>query len=159
MDAARIRTGDNFIEVLLALAMAGLVFVTVTQVLLRYLTDQPLAWTEEFARFLFVWACFLGAAVGSRRGAHFAIGLLVDGLGGRTRTIARLVIQLVETAFYVGLAWSGWLVTRVASFQESSSLEIPMSIPYSAIPVCSAIMAWFTLHRAYRDFRSGDARC
>jgi TRAP-type C4-dicarboxylate transport system permease small subunit len=159
MDGVRTRVAGGPIEVLLAVCMAGLVVVTVAQVLLRYLTDQPLAWTEEFARFLFVWACFLGAAVGSRRGAHFAVGILVDSLRGRVQQAARLAIQLLEAAFYVGLAWSGWVVTRVAAFQHSSVLEVPMSIPYAALPVCSMLMCVFTLFRAYRAFRSGPVGC
>ncbi len=145
-------------DMLLALSMAGLVVIVVAQVLLRYLTDQPLAWTEECARFLFVWCCFLGAAAGARRGAHFAVDAVVNLLPGQVRTAVHLVLQLIEAAFYIALAWSGWLVTRIAGMQHSSALDIPMSLPYAAIPAGALLMALFTVLRAYHVTRVRTAR-
>ncbi len=123
MEVVSGRTVRGPIEIVLAAAVAGLVFVTVAQVLLRYLTDQPLAWTEEFARFLFVWTCFLGAVVGARRGTHFAIGIFVDALHGRTKTWVRLSVLLLEAAFYGGLAWSGLESVHGPSFRAVYDLS------------------------------------
>ena len=40
--------------------MLALVVVVFSQVALRYLTYQPLAWTEEVARYAFIWLSLLG---------------------------------------------------------------------------------------------------
>ena len=48
------------------------------QIGFRYALNAPLTWTEELARYLYVWACYLGAAVALRRRSHIAITLVAD---------------------------------------------------------------------------------
>jgi TRAP-type C4-dicarboxylate transport system permease small subunit len=45
----------------------------VLQVTFRYVLNAPLVWTEELARILYIWACYLGAPVALRRGNHVTI--------------------------------------------------------------------------------------
>jgi TRAP-type C4-dicarboxylate transport system permease small subunit len=68
---------DGILEWIVATAMAMLVVIVFSQVVLRCLTYQPLAWTEEAARYIFIWLCLLGAAAAARRGQHFAVEFLV----------------------------------------------------------------------------------
>jgi TRAP-type C4-dicarboxylate transport system permease small subunit len=55
---------------LLLCVMASCVFF---EVLIRYVIHAPTAWTEETAQFILVWYGLLAAAVGARKGVHFAI--------------------------------------------------------------------------------------
>ena len=43
------------------------------QVFMRYVLNMPLIWSEEFARYLFVWVAFIGAGYGVRRGIHISM--------------------------------------------------------------------------------------
>ena len=42
--------------------MAAIAILTLAQVFWRYVLEQPLQWSEEVARYCFVWVTFLGAA-------------------------------------------------------------------------------------------------
>ena len=86
--------------------MTTLVVLVFTQVLVRYLTYQPLAWTEEAARYIFIWLCLLGAAVAARRGQHFVVDLAQRALPADAFRIAAVATKVVEAAFY-GLACGG----------------------------------------------------
>ena len=45
------------------LALAIVVAVTLLQIILRYVFNAPLIWSEELAKLMIVWIAFLGAAV------------------------------------------------------------------------------------------------
>jgi TRAP-type C4-dicarboxylate transport system permease small subunit len=134
--------------------MLALVVVVFSQVALRYLTYQPLAWTEEVARYAFIWLSLLGAAVGGRRGVHFAVDLLPRRLPPRAGRMLRAGIRLTEVGFYGLLAWSGLQIVRVTHLQRSASIDLPMSIPYAAIPVAALLLCLFSLRQAAGELRA-----
>ena len=67
----------EFLAGALMFIIASVVFI---QVVSRYLLEYPLIWPEELAKYLFVWAGLLGAALASIRGLHFSVDSLVNGL-------------------------------------------------------------------------------
>jgi TRAP-type C4-dicarboxylate transport system permease small subunit len=52
---------DKAVIVLGVIAMAGMSTVVIAAIVWRYFFDRPLTWTEEMARFLFIFVCFVGA--------------------------------------------------------------------------------------------------
>jgi TRAP-type C4-dicarboxylate transport system permease small subunit len=142
---------SRLLDTLIAGLMVALVAVVFAQVLLRYLTYQPVAWTEELARFAFIWLCLVGAAEGARRGAHFAVDLvprLVPGAAGRW---FRAALRLVEACAYAILAWAGIRILGVVHAQRSITLDMPISFAYAAIPTAAMLMCAFTLLAARRE--------
>ena len=68
-----------------SVVVISLVMVTVTlaQVIFRYVIAAPLPWSEELARYCFVWIVFLGGAIGLSRGIHLGVDLFVNMLPPR----------------------------------------------------------------------------
>jgi len=143
------------LEIVVGILMAALVVVVFAQVVIRYVTYQPLAWTEEMARLIFIWASMIGAAIAARRGTHFAVSIVVNMVPGRGGRMARFLFRIVESAFYLLLTVSGALITRVAHLQHSASMGFPMSLPYIVIPISGLLMFVFTLRRAVCELASG----
>jgi TRAP-type C4-dicarboxylate transport system permease small subunit len=144
----------GFLEWTVALLMLGLLIVVFGQVALRYLTYQPLAWTEEMGRYVFIWLSMLGAAVGGRRAAHFAVDFVPNCLPQRASRALRAGIRLTEACFYGLLAWGGFQIVRVAHMQESASIGIPMSLPYAALPIAAALLFVYCLRQAMAEMRA-----
>jgi TRAP-type C4-dicarboxylate transport system permease small subunit len=142
----------DWLEVAIGLLLVGLVVVVFAQVALRYLTYQPLAWTEEVARYLFIWLSLLGAAAGGRRGAHFAVDFLARRTPGPAGQAFRAALRLVEAVFYAVLAGAGIQVTRVAHLQRSASTDLPMSIPYAVIPIAAVLLCLACLRQARAEW-------
>jgi TRAP-type transport system small permease protein len=140
-----------------AILLILLVLVVFSQVLLRYLTYQPLAWTEELARYLFIWLSLLGAAVAVRRGQHFAVDTLQSRFRGRACARFVLVLTLLEAAFYLTLAGAGAMLIPYVHSQRSPSFDLPMSLPYLAVPCGALIMAVAACRRAI-DRYNADRR-
>lgn len=141
----------GLLEWTIALLMLALVVVVFAQVALRYLTYQPLAWTEEMGRYIFIWLSLVGAAAGGRRGAHFVVDFLPRSLPQRASRLLRAGIRLIEASFYGLLAWGGLQIVRVTHLQQSASIDLPMSIPYAAIPAGAVLLSVYSLRQAVRE--------
>ena len=57
------RSANKALGFLCTAMLAATVLLTVLQVVFRYVLDDPLSWSEELARWLFVWCVYLGCAV------------------------------------------------------------------------------------------------
>ncbi len=75
------RTADAFGVLLFAL----LFLVFVIQIAARFIFNQPLAWTDEAATMLYLWAVLWGAAVVCRDKEHVAFDLLYQKAMAPTR--------------------------------------------------------------------------
>jgi TRAP-type transport system small permease protein len=126
------------------------------QVLFRYVLMQPLSWTEETARFLFIWVALLGAALSFKDRSHFTITMLVDSFPTRMK-LAMQVMVAVGTTWLLGiLIREGLFVAGLNHIQESPAVGIPMSVPYMAIPVGAGLgilFLWLDLFIHWRDPR------
>src|ERR1700693_4967864 len=85
---------------ILLCVMASSVFF---EVLIRYVIHAPTAWTEEVAQFVLVWYGLLAAAVGARKGVHFAIRWGVVRFSARTRWIIRQGVNVGIIVFLMAL--------------------------------------------------------
>jgi TRAP-type C4-dicarboxylate transport system permease small subunit len=123
--------------------MAASVFF---EVLIRYVINSPTAWTEEVAQFILVWYGLLAAAVGARKGIHFAIRWGVISFSERTRWIIRQVVNVVVIVFLSALMKIGFDYLDIVANQTSTGSEINMRIPWAGIPAgIGAILAMYVL--------------
>lgn len=118
--------------------------VTFTQVFSRYVLENPVIWSEEVARYLFVWIVLIGAAAAVRMNAHYGLDILRRHFPG-TRTALGLATSLVVVIFLGVLFTTGLAETRQAVMQQSPSLPIRMHWPYLAIPVGAGLALWHML--------------
>ena len=132
---------------LLVLAMTG---VTLAQVAARYLFGTPLIWSEEAARYLFVWVSMIGGALAMHHGGHYALTALEERLPATARRAAGAAAFLVSAAFLLVLLVTGINETRQAHLQDAATLPFRMSLPYAALPVGAALMLAHLLLRALR---------
>lgn len=96
------RTETAIIILLVTLLTA----VTFTQVVTRYVLGDSLIWSEEAARYLFVWVSMIGAALALREGGHFGLDLLIRPMP-RLKPILGPLVTLVMVVFLVILLKTG----------------------------------------------------
>src|SRR5258708_35355666 len=112
--------------------MAGSVFF---EVLIRYVIHAPTAWTEETAQFVLVWYGLLAAAVGARKGVHFAIRWGVIRFKARTRWIIRQGVNVAVIVFLTALLSLGIDYLDIVANQTSTGAEINIPLPWARLPV------------------------
>src|SRR5918996_1177405 len=70
----------RLLQVLLTLLMTALIVPVTMQILSRYTGMIPrYIWTEEIARFCFIWIVMIGAMIAVRDGTHFDVDVLPKG--------------------------------------------------------------------------------
>jgi TRAP-type C4-dicarboxylate transport system permease small subunit len=113
--------------------------VTSAQVVTRYLLGDPLIWSEEAARYLFVWVSMIGAALAIREGGHFGLDLLIRPMP-KLKPVLGPLVTLVMVVFLVILLKTGIDETRLASMQFAMTFPMRMQWAYLALPVGAGLM-------------------
>jgi len=143
---------------LLAASVAVLVVPVSLQIFSRYTELIPaFIWTEEMARFLFVWMIMLGAMLGVRESSHFVVDVWPR-LGSRAaatlRTVANLFVLIAALAFL----WWGIEFTRFALGRVSELAELPLWLIHVAWPLAGATWIAFLGEQFYDDVRTALGR-
>ena len=126
---------DWILNMILALLMAGMVVVIAAQVWFRFVVGDPLAWTEEAGRYMFVWISFLGAAAGVRYRVHLGIDLLEKLVPFSVYRCLVLLSNFMILLFLGVIIYQGFDIIKIIRFQTSASMTISMMWPYLAVPV------------------------
>ncbi len=115
-----------------AVCMAAMVVIILAQVFFRYVVGSALAWPEEAARFLMLWAAGLMIATAFRRGGFVSIDMLVRLLPRRAASGLSLILlglSMVILVVALGISWGD--VTGIGGRFETDSLKAPMSFDLS----------------------------
>jgi len=148
-------------ESLLVALLGTMVVLIGLQVFMRYVVHASLSWSEELARYLFIWATYIGVSYGVRQRAHIRVTAGIGWLSPRGRLAVDLLTHLIFAAFGAIVIWQGLIMTaKITRFgQTSSSLGIPMAWVYGAPIVGFGLVILRLLQQAWIDMRamlSGD---
>lgn len=125
----------RLLDVVLVVSVAILVIPVSLQIFSRFTSLLPhYIWTEEMARFLFVWTVMIGAMIGVRDSAHFEVDLLPR-LGTRAEAFARMLGRLGILALAVVFIIAGQEFTAFAWNRISELAELPLWLIHVAWPV------------------------
>jgi TRAP-type C4-dicarboxylate transport system permease small subunit len=121
--AARVLRGYFRVLQVLVTVLMGLMIVPVTlQIVSRYTGLIPrYIWTEEAARFCFIWIIMIGAMIAVREGTHFEVDVLPTPASARGEAILRLVVCLCMLVFALVFVLYGW---QYAVFGYSQTSEL-----------------------------------
>jgi TRAP-type C4-dicarboxylate transport system permease small subunit len=125
----------KLLEFLLA-ACVGILVVPVTlQIISRYTPLIPsYIWTEEMARFLFIWTIMIGAMVGIREAQHFEVDVWPD-LSRRSEAAVRIVARIGVLVLALVFVTAGLEFTRFAWNRTSELADLPLWLIHVAWPV------------------------
>ena len=90
------------------LLLAVMFLITFWQIIARFIPGSATVWSEEVARFLFVWIVFLGAATLVRDNEHIRISIITDRLGPLSGRILRIFSAALIIPFVVFLTWGSY---------------------------------------------------
>lgn len=121
---------ESVVGILLLLMTLSIFF----QVLVRFVfTGLSAPWTEELARYLMIWAVFLGGAVVARRADSLAVEALVSAVPKPVGRGIKVIAHLAALAFYVYIFIVGAEVAQFGLTETSAVMKVPMFYVYSAM--------------------------
>src|SRR5262250_2310995 len=81
-------------------------------------------WVEEIGEYSLAWLTFIGAAIGIRRGTHFAVHILTDRFPPAARRGVKLGHYVLLIGFGLLLTVYGWQVSELNSQSYSPALDL-----------------------------------
>lgn len=144
---------SHLLSWLLAASVVALLLPVSMQVFSRYTALIPAyIWTEEMARFLFIWMIMIGAMLGIRDWSHFVVDIWPR-LGRRTAALLNLMGALGVLAFALVFIWWGYAFTRFAWWRTSELADLPLWWIHLAWPVTGVAWLLFLGERMAADLR------
>lgn len=125
---------EEFALVIILTLMTIDVFVNASG---RNLFSFVYAWSEEVARYLTVWAIFIGASLAVRKNIHVGIDAFVHFLPQTIQKYTSLLSQFISIIFCIvaGIFSVKLCMQIVSTGQVSAAMEMPMVFAYGAMPV------------------------
>ncbi|MFH5821021.1 TRAP transporter small permease [Georgenia sp. AZ-5] len=126
----------------------GVLVLDVTwQVFTRLVLDQPSGWSEELAKYLFIWLGLFGAALVFGERGHIAVDFVISKFPDGLARVVALAMQFAILAFAVlVLVYGGWRVSQLTWNQNLTGLPVNVGWLYLALPVSGVLVAFYTLY-------------
>jgi TRAP-type C4-dicarboxylate transport system permease small subunit len=134
---------DRVEEYLCAALILFMSLLTFANVIVRYLTDDSLAFTEELVINLFVLVTLLGASIAFRRNAHLGFSLLFDIFPYSCRKWFAVLSGFAGAALFIVLCVHGvdMVIQEYTSEMTTYSMGLPMWWFGLSVPVGAIIIA------------------
>ncbi|MEK4426311.1 TRAP transporter small permease [Solibacillus sp. FSL K6-1523] len=124
-------------EVIMTILMGALAILMIVAVCYRYFLKDPIPWAGEVSIFLLIWTSFIGGSWGLKYGTQASVTFLYDAISDNKKRWLRSAQDLTMIVFLGILIYYAvhWMMLPSMLIQKSSALQIPMWIPYSAVPI------------------------
>jgi TRAP-type C4-dicarboxylate transport system permease small subunit len=153
----RAALGLRVIRAILGVLILAGVALNFANVVGRYVFLAPIIWAEEVLVFIMVWCVMLGATLVTWENQHLrmdAIHHLAPPRVRRWLDVLTTVAALV-TGLFVLVQSLRVLLLAAGTGQRSVVADIPMVVPFAAIPLSFAIIVGMLVWR-FRRFARGD---
>jgi TRAP-type transport system small permease protein len=138
---------------LLVVSVAVLVIPVSLQIFSRYTALIPsYIWTEEMARFLFIWTIMIGAMIGVREATHFEVDVWPR-LSARGEALVRLLGRLGVLGTALVFVFAGIHFTQFAWHRISELAELPLWLIHVAWPLTGVTWLVFLGEQVLDDLR------
>jgi len=146
------------LNTLLGVSVALLIIPVTLQMVSRLTGLIPAwIWTEEMARFFFIWMVMLGAMVAVREKTHFDVDVWPE-LSWRGDAMLEIGSTVLVLVFALVFVWGGVKFVSFGWNQTSELADLPMPFIFIAWPLTGAtwlLFCWERLAKAVKALVSG----
>jgi C4-dicarboxylate transporter, DctQ subunit len=127
-------TGAEIVCSLFLLLIAGLTF---GQVIMRYVFNYPLIWSEELSIAAFIYLGFIGIGAGYARGKHLWVDALLVVLPRSIRKVIDIIILALSSAFLLIVIslTAKVMIATIKIGNATAAMQLPMWVIYLSLPI------------------------
>jgi len=144
----------------LTFLMLVLIVPVTIQILARFVDAIPrYIWTEELARFCFIWIILVGSMIAMRDNDHFNVDLLPTAKSQTGKAISFFFVDFMCLILAVIFVFWGWPLVKFGLLQTSEMADLPMVYIYAAWPITGITWVLFIaerMHGNYQKWRSSE---
>ena len=135
VDRALARIEDGLLIVMVAV----IAILLGVGVVLRYVFNDPLTWSEEFVVTLFVWSVMLGVPSALRARMHIRIDVLILRLGPAARRKVGTLAVACGAVILVAAIYAGWVHTAGVWGSQTPMLGYSVGWIFVSMPIGFAL--------------------
>lgn len=135
---------DNLEVFLCVILMSVMTLLVFLQVVMRYVFHNSLSWSEELARYVFIWLIYLGISYGCKLRKHIKIDAALYLFPKKARKYVVIIGDVLFLVFAVYIVITGfkYCMAQAAMGKASSALRIPFQYVYFATVVGFGLSAF-----------------
>ena len=131
-----------------------MVIAALLQIFTRYVINHSIPWTDELARYTFIWSTMLGAALVHRKRGHIMIDLLVSRLKGKSQILIKVIVDIFSLVILLLLTVQGINLLPIGAMQTTPALGVKMSYVMLSVPVSAAYMCLISIEHLINDIKN-----
>jgi len=133
--------------------LSAMTVLVTYQVVVRYFFNSPNSYTEIVSKYMFVWMIMYGSAYVFGLREHMNIAFVRDKMPAKARIIVEMIGELIIALFTaIVLIYGGYTQMIDQMVQLDATLQIPMGIIYSAVPVSSIFILFYFIYTEKKLF-------
>lgn len=121
---AIVNKAEDICLVAMFVVMVSVIFL---QIIMRFVFNDSLTWSEELGKFMFVWISWLGISIGQRRNEHIKITMMTD----RLPAAAQKIVLIVADVFLI-------LILAVTIYYSIMLVQTQQRVPYAGIKISTS---------------------
>jgi TRAP-type C4-dicarboxylate transport system permease small subunit len=129
-----------WLESVTCLLLLLMVVVVSISVVLRYVFNTGLVWSEELVRYAYIWLIFLGSVTAIRQKAHIGLDIFTERLPSHLRRWVYCVGDLLVMCFLLVQTYYGVDLILKTRGMPSAAMRIPMGWFYCVFPLSGILM-------------------
>jgi C4-dicarboxylate transporter, DctQ subunit len=149
-----LKTIQSCEEAIIVASFVIMVIATFAQVVNRNFVGAGISWLEEISRYCMIYMALLATELGLRDGTQISVTAFTEKLPPRARFTLKALSQVVVIVFS-GIVFATSLVLlqkQIAFGARSAGLDLPMYVPYFALPLSFGLIALVQAARFVRLF-------
>ena len=141
---------SNLLNIAIAFSLAVMSILVFGNVVLRYLFNSGITWSEEMSRFLFIWLIFLGSIAGLKDNEHLGVDMLVKRLPAKLKKVVYAISNLL-ILYILWLVLDGsWKMTLLNMDSVAPATGLPMAFVYGIGVIAAIGMGIIILRNLFR---------
>lgn len=144
---------EKSLKTVLLILVGGIVVTTMLQIVARFILMVSIPWTDELARYLMIWASFVGLGVAYRKRELICVAFFREKLPPRLLKVALLLSDLLCSVFAIVIVIYGVKFCLQNMAQASPSMRISLGIIYAIIPFGCLLFLVFALESVFSYLR------
>ena len=147
-----IKKYNKFMSYLGLVCLGGFIISVLIQVISRTFLPKTPSWTEELARYLFIYMVAFGSSVAVHKKEFVAVDLIIDFLPKIIRKLIELVINIVLLLFVTFVLLKSVLSFAILEYRMvSTAMQVPMQyIYFSMIILFGLLILSFVMEILYQ---------
>ncbi|MHC1760010.1 MAG: TRAP transporter small permease [Negativicutes bacterium] len=143
---------------MIVISMALTTFLVFLQIVNRFVFKIPMPWTDEFAKYAFVWLAMYGSAKAVREKSHIFVDIVEMFLKGTFGKICAYAAEIISLIFYIILLVVSvpWMLEGMEVLADSANIS--MGFFYTCFPISAILMILFATENLILRIKGVNAK-